>query len=135
MRANALLTAAAVAGALAAPPVLAHSTWHYSGGCEMTVKHEPATGEHRGEVRVHVVATTAANVPAPATAIAVQCVFRHNGNAQGVVVEWSGKGVVALVAPVSMVVDDPTDVWEICDLVTVGGEAHAEVCHYITIIT
>ncbi|HVF04719.1 MAG TPA: hypothetical protein VNA20_07765 [Frankiaceae bacterium] len=133
MRASALFAAAALAGALAAPPAVAHPDWDYTGGCEVTVKYEPATGEYRGEARVHVVATNTMGVPAPTTVIAVQCRFRHNGVAQGVVVEWSGVGAVALVAPVSMHVD-LNDTYTVCDFVTVGGEAHPEVCHDITVI-
>ena len=120
---RALLAATAVAGSLlVAVPAQAHPNYHYEGGCFLHVTKRLLSSRWEGVGGSYVTATDAAGVPA-AVWIAVECRLYRNAVYQFTFGEASGLGHAGTVEQVEFEADD-NDVITICDVVTVGGEAH-----------
>ncbi len=121
-----LLAGAIAAGLLATGvPAQAHPNYHYLGGCRAFAVDDPTreAGWQNWAISLVVVATTANGVPAPTAVVAASCELKVNGVSQGTFVSGTGTGVVAAAGQLQFTAA-ASDVFTVCEHVSVNGEAH-----------
>lgn len=112
--------------ATGAPAAQADPDRHYSGGCSFTRLPDLSTSSQwAAEVRLVAVATRASDSsPTPTEEMTGSCDLRINGTYNGTVLgPVSGTGAIAGVDAFQYLTDSD-DVIELCDDITVAGEAH-----------
>ena len=112
-----------------AGPTSAHPSYHYEGGCgfaTLSDRSDNPDTNWRGEAHVVAVATDAVTgLYAPLTPISVECHVYKEGVFQGVILTASGVGFATGVTQYTYQASRD-DVITLCDVVTVGGEAHTD---------
>ena len=136
------LLVALVLGLFAVGSPVAHATpsYHYVGGCGMTVANDTTPGSQiggptqwNGEADIVAVATNEnLGTPAATASIHVVCDLYINWSYAGTLLTASGTGVALAAGPTSFVAS-PWDVVHICETVDVHGDVHVT-CYLATFV-
>ena len=138
MRRPLLVALALCLFAVGSPAAHATPSYHYAGGCGMTVANDTTPGSQlggptqwNGEFDIVAVATNEnLGTPAPTASIRVVCDLYINGSWAGFLPSVSGTGVAVAAGSISFIAS-PGDVVEICESVNVHGDPHVT-CHLAT---